>query len=125
MLYISNSFSIQMLPETGATVQVVPVTPEQVAADVMKQGFESAVGHQDTAAVISTILGISIPMNRINIQLNKGDVLYVARSWEVDFRRGRQPSGRRRNEVFQGGIDINKMKAVPQKSCGGCLFFTC
>lgn len=38
----------------------------------------SAVGHPDTAAVISDLLGKEVPANRISISLEKGDVLYVA-----------------------------------------------
>ena len=38
----------------------------------------SAVGHPDTASVISNIIGKEVPANRISISLEKGDVLYVA-----------------------------------------------
>lgn len=38
----------------------------------------SAVGHPDTASVISNIIGKEVPVNRISISLEKGDVLYVA-----------------------------------------------
>ena len=38
----------------------------------------SAVGHPDTAAVISDLLGKEVLPNRISISLGKGDVLYVA-----------------------------------------------
>ena len=38
----------------------------------------SAVGHPDTAAVISNIIGKEVVPNRISISIEKGDVLYVA-----------------------------------------------
>ena len=38
----------------------------------------SAVGHPDTAAVISNIIGKEVAPNRISISIEKGDVLYVA-----------------------------------------------
>ena len=38
----------------------------------------SAVGHPDTASVISNIIGKEVLPNRISISLEKGDVLYVA-----------------------------------------------
>jgi len=87
MVYLSNAFSIQMLPETGATVQVVPVTPDQVV-DALGEKFISAVGHQDTAAVVSTILGVEVPMNRVNVHLDLGDTLFVAQ-----IMGGRLPEG--------------------------------
>lgn len=38
----------------------------------LPEGLESAVGHADTAKVLG------VPMNRINVQLAKGEVAYVA-----------------------------------------------
>ena len=89
MKYLSNAFSLQMLPGviSGnwglATVTVDKVAPPEVPADVM-----SYIGHQDTAAVVSDILGRNIPANRGNIALEYGDVLYVAQ-----ITGGRLPEG--------------------------------
>lgn len=57
-----------------ATVTVVPVTKREVAAS----GFESVVGHQDTANVLTTLLGVEVPMQRVSVRLESSDVLYVA-----------------------------------------------
>jgi len=39
--------------------------------------FVSAVGHQSTAQLLSQILGVSIKMNRISIQLENGDLAII------------------------------------------------
>ena len=56
--YLLNAFSLQMVD--------VPckVTFEEV--DALPDGLTSAIGHQDTANVLS------VPMNRINVHLTKG-----------------------------------------------------
>ena len=53
--YLANAFSLQMLDLSSAiSVDIVPVTMEEVAAS----GFESVVGHQDTANILTTLLGV-------------------------------------------------------------------
>ena len=79
MTYISNSFSIQMIAnivmDGGASVNFVEISDLKEIKDAETI---SAVGHPDTAAVISDLLGKEVPANRISISLEKGDVLYVA-----------------------------------------------
>lgn len=78
MIYLANSFSLQMLNlNMVSTVVTTPLTEEEVK-EILSQGFVSAVGHADTANVLTTTLGLNIPMNRINISLTPGDVLVVA-----------------------------------------------
>ena len=82
--YLSNAFSLQMLNlETNTTVSVKPVLPGDIPEDT-----ESCIGHADTAAVVSNILGREVPMNRANVHLDQGDVLYVAQ-----ITGGRLPEG--------------------------------
>ena len=77
MIYLANSFSLQMLnPDKINTVVVSPLTVQEVKK--LLTDFTSVVGHQDTASVLSASLGINIPMNRINISLTPVDVLVVA-----------------------------------------------
>lgn len=40
-------------------------------------GYQSAVGHETTAAVISTLLGVFVKMNRIQYQQQPGDTALV------------------------------------------------
>lgn len=82
--YLANAFSIQMLSlDAPTTVSVTPVLPGDIPEDA-----ESCIGHADTAAVVSDILGRKVEMNRANVHLDQGDVLYVAQ-----ITGGRLPEG--------------------------------
>lgn len=76
MEYISNAFSLQMLNlQEEHNISIVPVKEFPATA-------VSVVGHADTAAVLG------VPFNRVSVNLQKGDILYVAQL--VD---GRLPEG--------------------------------
>ncbi len=70
--YLVNAFSIQML-QKGGLVRFDEIAPEDIPADVV-----SAVGHADTAAVLSNMLGFEVPMNRAFVTLDEETELYVA-----------------------------------------------
>jgi|SRR5690554_4318739 len=70
--YLTNAFSIQMLQKEGV-VSFEEITPEDIPADVV-----SAVGHADTAAVLSDLLGFEVPMNRAFVTLDEETEIYVA-----------------------------------------------
>ena len=46
---------------------------------LLSGGFTSAVGHQGTADLLSKILGIPVPMNRVAIRMAEGDEAIVFR----------------------------------------------
>ena len=71
-VYLGNAFSLQMVAD-NAIICKVEVSPEQVPVNA-----ESIIGHKDTAAVVSTILGRKVPCNRESVMLTDNDVLYVA-----------------------------------------------
>ena len=71
-VYIGNAFSLQMVAD-NAIICKVEVSPEQVPVNA-----ESIIGHKDTAAVVSTILGREVPCNRASVMLSDEDELYVA-----------------------------------------------
>lgn len=77
--YIANAFSLQMITdlikEGGVNVSFEEVLDLN---EIKETETISAVGHPDTAAVISNLLGKEVPANRISISLSKGDILYVA-----------------------------------------------
>lgn len=77
--YIANAFSIQML---NGFPQDIRITEVDHLPQVNGNTIKSAIGHQDTAAVLN------LPCNRINILLDKGDTLYVAQ-----LMGGRLPEG--------------------------------
>jgi hypothetical protein len=70
-MYLANAFSLGMLT-SDATLTVTAVS----AADVPPEAV-SVVGHADTAAVFAHQLGRDVPMNRANLSLSVGDVVYV------------------------------------------------
>lgn len=70
--YLVNAFSIQML-QKGGLVRFEEIDATEVPADVV-----SAVGHADTAAVLSNMLGFEVPMNRAFITLDEDTEIYVA-----------------------------------------------
>jgi len=79
MIYLSNAFSINMLgqlPQQGLTVKVRPISLEEAKA-ILQNGFESAVGHQTTADVLSSLLGLPVEARRVAITMREGDSLVV------------------------------------------------
>ena len=77
-VYLSNAFSLSMLqPDPVAVLIVRPVNLDTVKDLLLKRGFESAVGHQSTAEILTNLLGIEVPANRVSIRLQPGDILIV------------------------------------------------
>ena len=84
-IYLGNAFALQMMYLTKVHhVTVTPVTIDEVS----KADFVSVIGHADTAAVVSNLLGKEVVANRASISISKGDVLYVAQ-----LTGGRLPEG--------------------------------
>ena len=73
-MYILNAFSLNML-DGNADISVREIT--QAAAASLAADCTSAVGHADTAAVFSSVLGVEIPCNRATVALKEGDVALV------------------------------------------------
>jgi len=48
-----------------------PATLDEAKA-MVADGFQSAIGHQSTADVISTLLGVDCPMNRVMYEQDRG-----------------------------------------------------
>ena len=71
-VYLGNAFSLQMVAD-NAIIAKVEVSPEEIPTEAV-----SIIGHADTAAVVSTILGREVPCNRESVMLSDEDVLYVA-----------------------------------------------
>jgi len=76
-IFVSNAFSLSMLTNLPANIRVREVSLEDVKEFLKENSFISAVGHQATADVMSRLLGIQIPFNRIQVTLKEGDVLIV------------------------------------------------
>jgi len=76
--YITNAFSITMLPPEGGEVTITKVEPKVVAHWLSRVPFISGVGHADTARIVSEILGVEIKPNRTSLTLTGRDTLIVA-----------------------------------------------
>lgn len=75
MLYLANALSLQMLDTTKATtISIKPISID----DIKTAGFVSVVGHPDTAAVLTDMLGKKVKCNRASITLKPTDTLIVA-----------------------------------------------
>ena len=85
--WLGNAFSLQML-ETDGYVKVTSLDCVQAGELFLARKGQSCIGHPDTAAVVSDILGINIPCARVNVTLHKGDILIVAQ-----LTGGRLPEG--------------------------------
>jgi hypothetical protein len=76
-IFVSNAFSLSMLTSFPANLIVKEVSINDVKEILKRHSFTSAVGHQATADVLSKLLNIQIPFNRVQIQLREGDALIV------------------------------------------------
>jgi hypothetical protein len=77
-VYICNSFTLSMITpgllDAGVVIKAEPVSLEDAKA-LIKGGFISAVGHESTAKVLSSLLGTDVPFNRTQIAITGGDVI--------------------------------------------------
>jgi hypothetical protein len=77
-VYLCNSFTLSMimpdLLDAGVVIKASPITLEE-ARTLLQQGFVSAVGHESTAKVLSSLLGMEVPFNRVQIAITGGDVI--------------------------------------------------
>ena len=73
-MFILNAFSLNMIVG-DADIVVREVSPTVAAS--LAAHCPSAVGHADTAAVFSNVLGVPVPCNRATVALKDGDLALV------------------------------------------------
>jgi hypothetical protein len=83
---ILNAFSLNMLAEFPCSVDIREISVSEASKEARER--KSAVGHPDTAAVFTDVLGVEVPFNRINVALSRGDVVLVGQ-----YRGPRLPEG--------------------------------
>lgn len=113
--YLSNAFSMNMVSVEDFTLfRARKVTP----ADVPQNAI-SAIGHADTARVVSGILGYDVPANRMNVSLEEDDVLFVAQ-----YKGPRLPEGA--TQLPEGAtLEFLEITLQPQ-GCKGCpAYYDC
>lgn len=72
-MLILNAFSANMLPTFPATAKFAEISLVEARALLLAEGVDSAVGHSDTAAVFSTVLGVQVAFVRKNVSLKATD----------------------------------------------------
>ena len=72
--YLANAFSLSMITPP-ATLRVEELSAEAFCQEA--KNATSAIGHQGTAQVLSTLCGFNIPVNRVSIQLSRGEEVLV------------------------------------------------
>jgi len=105
LYYISNAFSLQMLPpslEEGA-VLFRRLSPKEfidycfihILPAANEGGVENVIGHPATDALLREFFPLSLPpAERKAIQLQKGDILLI-----IQYNRGRLPAGEELEKV--------------------------
>lgn len=85
---LSNAFSLQMLQGFPANITVSEIDHSEIVNLIASGEIQSAIGHADLAAVLTDIFGVEVAPNRVNVALEKGDILFVAQ-----LMGGRLPEG--------------------------------
>jgi len=77
MLYLGNAFSLGMLYHDDTTLKVYGADLITVKSLLQSREWQSCIGHASTADLLSNLLDMKIEMNRINVKLQKDDVIIV------------------------------------------------
>ena len=74
-VYILNTLVVPVDFEKypTVTVRLTSISLDE-AREIVKGGFESAVGHESTAVLLSRLLGVEVPCDRKAVYLEPGDV---------------------------------------------------
>jgi hypothetical protein len=88
-MILANAFSLNMVPSdfTEGELFIRRISLEE-AQEILGFGFVSAVGHADTARVLSALLEVDVPVARVNVTLEPGGKILVAQ-----YRGPRLPEG--------------------------------
>jgi len=79
MTILGNALSINMLPiGFKGLLRIEEVSLEEAKALLQEEGFMSAVGHESTARLLTSLLGLDVPFSRTNVTLEKGVRLIVS-----------------------------------------------
>jgi hypothetical protein len=113
-LYISNAFSLGMLKNNEICLYVRKIDVEYVKKLIEREGkVVSAIGHQATAEILSTLLDTKIEVNRVEVKLDLSDRLIV---FQLRKRLSEGQVIKTREEIEAIGYDLY---AVAPVSCPG------
>ena len=71
-MFLLNAFSVNMLAG-NANVRFTEIGQDE-AASILSEGFTSAVGHADTAALFGSLLGLPVPPARVTVTFAQEDI---------------------------------------------------
>jgi len=77
MIYICNAFSLSMLNRNGAQRAPLAISLKTAQTFARSDNAVSAVGHTDTAAIFSKILGVPVICDRQTVRLGDKDMALV------------------------------------------------
>ncbi len=75
MVYVTNTLAPSMFEGDGVRIELRKISLDEAREIVRSDEVESFVGHQATAQVLSTLLGIEIPMRRAELKTRSGKLL--------------------------------------------------
>jgi len=75
-MLLLNAFSLNMLPGKSGNLWFREIGVAQVRAELAPT-LESAVGHAETAAVFSDVLGVPVAFDRRSVSLQPGQTVLV------------------------------------------------
>ena len=73
---LTNAFSLSMIPWERALIFVREISLDEVKR-LLSRGFESAIGHESTAAFLSKLLGVEVKCERKQVYLVPSVTLVV------------------------------------------------
>ena len=112
--YISNAFSLNMMSIKNFSLLRI----KQVSASDIPKDVESVIGYPDTATIVGNLLGFETPFNRVSLQLQPSNVLYV-----VQYKGPRLPEGA--TTLPEGStLDFFEVTQYPE-GCIGCPGIDC
>ena len=117
-LYILNAFSLSMVDNVLLDIsRISPVTATGLLKNADKMGFTvvSAVGHESTAKLLSRILGIEVPVNRVQIKMEDGDWAIVLQLL-VRLEEGRVLNEQELQQLLEQGKIVLYLVRVMSKS---------
>ncbi len=113
MKILGNAFSLNMVSLEGMMlIKATKIQAKDIPTDCV-----SVIGHEDTARVVSGILGFEVPANRTTVTLTEKDTLYVAQ-----YKGPRLPEGA--TELPEGAT-IEFIKIELNSGCGNCSGTDC
>ena len=78
MIYLANAFSLQMIQDDESLVWVKNVSQAWTKELISKWEWISVIGHEDTASIVSSMLGVHVPANRETTTIGQNDMVIIA-----------------------------------------------